>query len=150
LFRLFLDAYDSLKGEVENTAREQEIHLSARFEREFTYLLLYVFTTLLIVTATRENPASSADELVRLNLTRLSQLESVQLGALVQEYRNRFDHFRQIELFTTRDRFLVNEATLIIGRYLTGTDDMLFGAIAGGYLLASVGLLRESIGSLQA
>jgi hypothetical protein len=37
LLGLFLDEFNSLKGHIENSAREWEIHLSARFEREFTY-----------------------------------------------------------------------------------------------------------------
>lgn len=150
LLDFFSETFELVKAHIEQSAREMEIPLSSRFDRELTFVLLYVFTTLLFMNPSRQDPTSSADRLAKWNLARLSRLEGAQIGDVAKEYRTRFDHFRQIKLFMTSDHILVNDGALSLGRQLAGSADMVFGAIVTGLISAALAPIREGLASVEA
>jgi hypothetical protein len=61
----------------EDSAREMGIRLSQRFDRELTFVLLYVFTTLMFRHASDEDSTRAVDALAKAGLSRLAHLEGV-------------------------------------------------------------------------
>jgi len=142
---LFRETFELLRNQIGQSANKMEVRLSANFERELTYILLYLFTTLLFISSRNQDAGSQSDQLTKWSLTELARHDGAQIGALLQEYRHRFDQFRKIELFVGTDRVLMNEGSLQLGRCLTGQDSMLFGTIIQGLFAAVIKSLREEM-----
>ena len=142
---LFRETFELLRNHIGQSADKMEVRLSANFERELTYILLYLFTTLLFVSSQDRDAGLQSDQLTKWSLTELGRRDGAQIGALLQEYWHRFDHFRKIKLFVGTDRVLMNEGSLQLGRYLAGQDSMLFGTIVQGLFAAVIKSLREEM-----
>ncbi|MGP8267300.1 MAG: hypothetical protein ACLQOQ_15180 [Beijerinckiaceae bacterium] len=142
---LFRETFELLRNHIGQSADKMEARLSEKFERELTYILLYLFSTFLFIYSRDQDAGSQSDQLTKWSLTELARRDGVQIGALLQEYRHRFDHLRKIELFVSTDRVLMNEGSLQLGRYLTGQDSMLFGTIVQGLLAGVIKSLREEM-----
>lgn len=149
LLTLFDETFELWKLHIERSGRELGVSFRNTFDRELSYLLLYVLTTLLFKGASRQDPAPIADRLAKASLTRLAGRESVQIGPLVQEYRARFESFRRIELFTTSDRVLLNEGALILGQQLIGAPEMVLGTIVTSIVAATLKPLQAELASLR-
>jgi hypothetical protein len=149
LFNLFRETLELLKEHIRKYEDQLDITLSYRFDQELTYLLLYLFTTILFMSASLENPGQSADRLVKWSLAGLSHLGENKAEDIIGEYQKRFDHFRQIELFTTEDHILVDEGSSSVGQQLSGVPNMLFGGIAIGLISTVIVSLREELISIQ-
>lgn len=149
LLTLFDETFELWKLHIEKTGREIGVSLRNTFDRELSYLLLYVMTTLLFKRASRQDPTLFADRLTKASLTRLASREGVQVGVLVEDYRVRFEGFRRIQLFTTSDRVLLNEGALVLGRQLTGEPEMVFGTIVTSIVTATLTPLRDALVSVQ-
>jgi hypothetical protein len=143
--RAFRETFELLRNHIGQSADKMEVRLSANFERELMYILLYLFTTLLFISSRDQDAGSQSDQLTKWSLTELARRDGAQIGALLQEYRRRFDHFRKIKLFVSTDRVLMNEGSLQLGRYLTGQDSVLFGTIVQGLFAAVINSLREEM-----
>lgn len=138
--------FQYLKGELENAASEEGIELDERFEREFTYALLFVATSLIFRCAARTDPAKASDRLSIAILREVAEAEGQSLDEIVREYRARYEVYRNVELMQTEDDFLLREGSLILGQHLTGrTAAMIFGSRARTYLGAAVEPLRSGI-----
>jgi hypothetical protein len=146
LSRLFHETFELLRNHIGQSAKKMEARLSENFDRELTYILLYLFTTLLFTSRRDQDAELQSDQLTKWSLTELARRDGTQIGALLQEYRHRFEHFRKIELFVGTDRALINEGSLQLGRYLTGQDSMmLFGTIVQGLVAGVIKSLREEM-----
>jgi hypothetical protein len=98
---------------------------------------------MLFTRESRRDPSTLADRLARWNLARLSQREGVQVVALLREYRTRFDHFREVRLFTTTEPFLISEGALCLGQHLADKPNMLLGTIVAGLATCILEPLNE-------
>ncbi len=136
-----------LSDRLEEAAHEMDLRLGQKFERELTYVLLYVFTTLLF-SVSREDPIAAADQLTQYHLKRLASTDGTSLSELVHEYRRRFAGYKGIELFGTGDRVLVNEGALVLGRQLADQPNMVFGTIVTSTIAAVLKPLRDGLSSV--
>jgi hypothetical protein len=148
LLDLFDETFGLLKLNIEKLANEMGIRLVEKFDRELTYITLYLFTTLLFRGTSSEDPTKISDGLTRTSLARLARFEDVQVSALVHEYRARFDEYRKFRLFTNADRVPMDEGALSIARHLTGSAEMLFGTLVTSFVVATLGPLRDGFASL--
>jgi len=145
----FDETFQLLKANIENSAREMGVRLSSRFDRELTYVLLYIFIILLLKNASSNYATRAAERLSRFILESLVHLEGVKAGEIAQEYRSRFQEYATSKLFTMADTVLMKEEALVLGRHLTGKNQMLFGAIAMNILTAILEAVRDRIVSLR-
>lgn len=141
----FRETFELLRDHIGRSADKTEVRLAENFERELTYILLYLFTTLLFMSDRDHDAGPKSDQLTKWSLTELARRDGHQIGALLQEYRRRFDIFRNIKLFATTDRVLMNEGSMQLGRYLTGRDSMLFGTVVSSQVAIVIPTLREEL-----
>jgi len=147
LFKIFSGTFNSLKLFTQETATESNAQLRVDYERQLTYLLLYVFTTLFFKNISRNEGTLAADHLTRWCLTRLSRNEGVHFKRMLEDYRHQFNKFRDVGILTKTSGEI--EVASFVSRLLVQHDSVLFGIfMVRGMVQVFVSLQEEMMASL--
>ena len=149
LLGIFWKSYFDIKKLVEQAVDNSGDEVGEEYDREFVYVMLYVFTALLFRNGTGRNPASICDQLSEAVLTEYAEAAGDTMGAVVKQYSARFARYQEIDLLFAADEFLMREGSLTLGQNLIGKPAMILGTIAASNLMRALKPLNDSIAKLR-